>query len=313
MLIASIADLVKEKRLEGISDLRDETDRNGMRIVIELKRDAVPQVVLNHLLTLTQLQTSFSINMLALVDNQSQPKILSLRHILDAYLSYQEEIIVRRTRYDLRKAEERAHLLEGLIIAQDNIDEVVHIIRNSYDNAKQNLMERFGLDDVQAQAICDMRLIALQGLNREKLEAEYKDLETKIAYYKDLLSDPEKIKAVLETELTEIRDKYGDQRQTEIEDVWEDIDDEDLIAEEDCVFTLTHNGYIKRLPTTEYNAQRRGGKGVRAMTTREEDYVETVFAASTHDNILFFTNFGKVYVRKGYKIPRGGAPPGAAI
>ena len=304
MLIASIADLVKEKRLEGISDLRDETDRNGMRIVIELKRDAVPQVVLNHLLTLTQLQTSFSINMLALVDNQSQPKILSLRHILDAYLSYQEEIIVSRTRYDLRKAEERAHLLEGLIIAQDNIDEVVHIIRNSYDNAKQNLMERFGLDDVQAQAICDMRLIALQGLNREKLEAEYKDLETKIAYYKDLLSDPEKIKAVLETELTEIRDKYGDQRQTEIEDVWEDIDDEDLIAEEDCVFTLTHNGYIKRLPTTEYNAQRRGGKGVRAMTTREEDYVETVFAASTHDNILFFTNFGKVYVRKGYKIPR---------
>ena len=303
-LIASIADLVKEKRLEGISDLRDETDRNGMRIVIELKRDAVPQVVLNHLLTLTQLQTSFSINMLALVDNQTQPKILSLRHILDAYLAYQEEIIVRRTKYDLRKAEERAHLLEGLIIAQDNIDEVVHIIRSSYDNAKQNLMERFGLDEVQAQAICDMRLISLQGLNREKLEAEYKELETKIAYYKDLLSDPEKIKAVLETELIEIRDKYGDARNTEIEDVWEDIDDEDLIAEADCVFTLTHNGYIKRLGTAEYNAQKRGGQGVKAMTTREEDYVETVFAASTHDNILFFTNFGKVYVKKGYKIPK---------
>ena len=304
MLIASIADLVKEKRLDGISDLRDETDRNGMRIVVELKRDAVPQVVLNHLLTLTQLQVSFSINMLALVDNQSQPKILSLRHIIDEYLRYQEEIIVRRTKYDLRKAQERAHLLEGLIIAQDNIDEVVHIIRNSYDNAKQNLMDRFGLDDVQAQAICDMRLIALQGLNREKLEAEYKDLETKIAYYQELLASPEMIKAVLETELIEIRDKYGDERKTEIEDVWEDIDDEDLIAEEDCVFTLTHNGYIKRLPTTEYNAQRRGGKGVKAMATREEDYVETVFTASTHDNILFFTNFGKVYLKKGYKIPK---------
>ena len=303
-LIASIADLVKEKRLEGLSDLRDESDRNGMRIVIELKRDAVPQVVLNHLLTMTQLQTSFSINMLALVDDQSQPRILSLRHILDAYLKYQEEIIVRRTKYDLKKAEERAHLLEGLLIAQDNIDEVIRIIRASYDDAKQNLMTRFGLDDIQAQAICDMRLIALQGLNREKLENEYKDLETKIAYYKDLLGDPEKIKAVLKAELIEIRDKYGDERKTEIEDIWEDIDDEDLIAEEDCVFTLTHNGYIKRLPTTEYNAQKRGGKGVKAMSTREEDYVETVFTASTHDNILFFTNLGKVYVRKGYKIPK---------
>ena len=303
-LIASIADLVKEKRLEGLSDLRDESDRNGMRIVIELKRDAVPQVVLNHLLTMTQLQTSFSINMLALVDDQSQPRILSLRHILDAYLKYQEEIIVRRTKYDLKKAEERAHLLEGLLIAQDNIDEVIRIIRSSYDDAKQNLMTRFGLDDIQAQAICDMRLIALQGLNREKLENEYKELETKIAYYKDLLGDPEKIKAVLKAELIEIRDKYGDERKTEIEDIWEDIDDEDLIAEEDCVFTLTHNGYIKRLPTTEYNAQKRGGKGVKAMSTREEDYVETVFTASTHDNILFFTNLGKVYVRKGYKIPK---------
>ena len=303
-LIASIADLVKDKRIEGISDLRDETDRNGMRIVIELKRDAVPQVVLNHLLTLTQLQTSFSINMLALVENQSQPKILSLRHILDEYLKYQEEIIVRRTKYDLRKAQERAHLLEGLLIAQDNIDEVIKIIRASYDSAKQDLMARFGLDEIQAQAICDMRLIALQGLNREKLENEYKELEERIAYYLDLLADDEKIKAVLKKELMEIRDKYGDERQTVIEDVWEDIDDEDLIAEEDCVFTLSHNGYIKRLETSEYNAQKRGGKGVKAMTTRDEDYVETVFAASTHDNILFFTNFGKVYAKKGYKIPK---------
>ena len=303
-LIANIANLVKDKRLEGISDLRDETDRNGMRIVIELKRDAVPQVVLNHLLTMTQLQTTFSINMLALVDNQTQPKILSLRHILDEYLTYQEELIVRRTKYDLKKAQERAHLLEGLIIAQDNIEEVIRIIRNSYDNAKQNLMERFGLDDVQAQAICDMRLIALQGLNREKLENEYNELLQKIEYYKALLEDPEKIKGVLKDELIEVRDKYGDERKTEIEDVWEDIDDEDLIAEEECVFTMTHNGYIKRLEAREYSAQRRGGRGVKAMTTRDEDYVDTVFTSSTHDNILFFTNFGKVYVRKGYRIPR---------
>ena len=303
-LIANIANLVKDKRLEGISDLRDETDRNGMRIVIELKRDAVPQVVLNHLLTMTQLQTSFSINMLALVDNQTQPKILSLRHILDEYLTYQEELIVRRTKYDLKKAQERAHLLEGLIIAQDNIEEVIRIIRNSYDNAKQNLMERFGLDEIQAQAICDMRLIALQGLNREKLENEYNELLQKIEYYKALLEDPEKIKGVLKDELIEVRDKYGDERKTEIEDVWEDIDDEDLIAEEDCVVTLTNNGYIKRMPVTEYKTQRRGGRGVKAMTTRDEDYVDTVFTSSTHDNILFFTNFGKVYVRKGYRIPR---------
>lgn len=303
-LIANIANLVKDKRLEGISDLRDETDRNGMRIVIELKRDAVPQVVLNHLLTMTQLQTSFSINMLALVDNQTQPKILSLRHILDEYLTYQEELIVRRTKYDLKKAQERAHLLEGLIIAQDNIEEVIRIIRNSYDNAKQNLMDRFGLDEIQAQAICDMRLIALQGLNREKLENEYNDLLQKIEYYKSLLEDSEKIKGVLKDELIEVRDKYGDERKTEIEDVWEDIDDEDLIAEEECVFTMTHNGYIKRLEAREYSAQRRGGRGVKAMTTRDEDYVDTVFTSSTHDNILFFTNFGKVYVRKGYRIPR---------
>ena len=305
-LIKNIADQVREKRLEGISDLRDETDRNGMRIVIELKRDANPQVVLNRLFAQTALQSSFSINMLALVNNQTQPKILSLRHILDEYLTFQEEVIVRRTRFDLRKAQERAHLLEGLLIAQDNIDEVIRIIRSSYDNAKQNLMERFHLSDVQAQAICDMRLIALQGLNREKLEQEYKDLEAKIAYYQELLADPEKIKGVLKDELIQLRDKYGDERRTEIQDVEDEIDMEDLIEEEQCVFTLTHGGYIKRLPVSEYRAQGRGGKGIRAMATKEEDYVDTVFTASTHDNILFFTSSGKVFVKKGYNIPEAG-------
>ena len=305
-LIAAIADNVRDKRIEGISDLRDETDRNGMRIVIELKRDANPQVVLNRLLTQTQLQTSFSINMLALVNNQTQPKILNLRHIIDEYLAFQEELIVRRTKYDLRKAEERAHLPQGLLIAQDNIDEVIRIIRSSYDNAKQNLMERFGLSEIQAQAILDMRLKALQGLDREKLENEYRELEERIAYFKELLADPEKIKGVLREELIAIRDKYGDERRTEIQDLEDEIDFEDLIDEEDCVYTLTHNGYIKRLPVSEYRAQGRGGKGVRAMATREEDYVQTVFTASTHDNILFFTNLGKVYVRKGYRIPEAG-------
>ena len=305
-LIKTIADQVHEKRLEGISDMRDETDRNGMRIVIELKRDANPQVVLNRLFAQTALQSSFSINMLALVNNQTQPKILSLRHILDEYLSFQEELIVRRTRFDLKKAEERAHLLEGLLIAQDNIDEVIHIIRASYDNAKERLMERFHLSEVQAQAICDMRLISLQGLNREKLETEYKEIEGKIEYFKSLLADPELIKGVLKDELTAIRDKYGDERITEIQDVEDEIDVEDLIEEEQCVFTLTHEGYIKRLPVTEYRAQGRGGKGIRAMTTKEEDYVESVFTASTHDFILFFTSRGRVYIKKGYTIPEAG-------
>ena len=313
-LIKSISDQVKDKRLEGISDLRDETDRNGMRIVIELKRDANAQVVLNNLLKQTQLQSTFSIIMLALVDDQKQPKILSLRHILDEYIAYQEQIIVRRTRYDLKKAQERAHLLEGLLIAQDNIDEVIHIIRNSYDNAKQRLMERFGLDDVQAQAICDMRLIALQGLNREKLENEYKDLEEKIAYYEQLLGSEEMLRGVLKDELTAIRDKYGDERLTEIQDVFGEIDAEDLIPEEACVYTMSHNGYIKRLPASEYRAQNRGGKGIRAMATREEDYVETVFTASSHDLILFFTSLGRVYSRKGYLIPEASrASRGAPI
>ena len=305
-LIKNIADQVREKRLEGISDLRDESDRNGMRMVIELKRDANPQVVLNRLFAQTALQSSFSINMLALVNNQRQPRILSLRHIIDEYLSFQEDIIVRRTRFDLRKAEERAHLLEGLLIAQDNIDEVIHIIRTSYDNAKQNLMKRFELSEVQAQAICDMRLISLQGLNREKLELEYKELEEKITYLKSLLADPELIKGVLKDELIALRDKYGDKRRTEIQDVVDEIDMEDLIEEEQCVFTLTHGGYIKRLPVSEYRAQGRGGKGVRAMTTKDEDYVETVFTASTHDNILFFTKAGRVYIKKGYNIPEAG-------
>ena len=306
VLIKNIAEQVKDKRLDDISDLRDESDRNGMRIVIELKRDANPQVALNKLFAQTQLQSTFSIINLALVDNQRQPKILSLRHILDEYLTFQEEVITRRTKYDLRKARERAHLLEGLLIAQDNIDEVIHIIRTSYDNAKENLMARFGLDDVQAQAILDMRLKALQGLDREKLQNEYDELEKKIEYLVSLLEDPEKLKGVLKDELLAIADKYGDDRKTEIQDVEDEIDMEDLIAEEECVFTLSHNGYIKRTPAAEYRAQSRGGKGVRGMATREEDYVESVFTASTHDFILFFSSRGQVYVRKGYQIPEAG-------
>ena len=308
MLIKNMADQVEDKRLEGISDIRDETDRNGMRIVIELKRDANPQVVLNRLFAQTQLQTTFAINMLALVEvnGKLQPRILSLRHILDEYIAYQEQIIIRRTKYDLRKAQERAHLLEGLLIAQDNIDEVIHIIRSSYDNAKERLMERFGLDDVQAQAICDMRLIALQGLNREKLEAEYKELEERIAYFNELLASETMLRGVLKDELTAIRDKYGDDRVTEIQDVEDEIDIEDLIEEEQCVFTLTQAGYIKRTPVSEYAAQSKGGMGKKGITTRDEDYVVDVFTASTHDYILFFTDTGKVYRKKGYQIPESG-------
>ncbi len=305
-MIKNIAEQVKDKRLEGISDLRDETDRNGMRVVIELKRDANPQVVLNKLFKQTAMQTNFSIIMLALVDNQKQPKILSLRSILDEYIAFQEQVIVRRTRYDLRKAQERAHLLEGLLIAQDNIDEVIQIIRSSYNDAKDRLMERFGLDDVQAQAICDMRLISLQGLNREKLEAEYKELEEKISYFNQLLSSEEMLKGVLKDELTVIRDKYGDDRITEIQDVEDEIDIEDLIEEEQCVYTLTEGGYIKRTPASEYRLQAKGGKGNKSMSTKEEDCVNTVFTASTHDYILFFTNMGRVYRRKGYQIPASG-------
>ena len=306
MLIKNMADQVEDKRLEGISNIQDETDRNGMRIVIELKRDANPQVVLNRLFAQTQLQSSFAINMLALVQNQSQPKILSLRHIIDEYLAFQEEIIVRRTRYDLKKAQERAHLLEGLLIAQDNIDEVIRIIRTSYDNAKENLMQRFGLDDVQAQAILDMRLKALQGLDREKLQNEYQELEEKIAYYLRVLGDENLVKAILKEELQAISDKYGDDRKTEIQDVEDEIDIEDLIEEEECVFTLTANGYIKRTPVSEYAAQSKGGMGKKGITTRDEDTVVDVFTASTHDYILFFTDTGKVYKKKGYLIPESG-------
>ena len=305
-LIKNIADQVKDKRIDGISDLRDETDRNGMRMVIELKKDANPQVVLNNLFKQTALQSNFSIIMLALVDNQKQPKILSLRQILDEYLKYQEEVLTRRTQYDLRKAQERAHLLEGLLIAQDNIDEVIHIIRSSYDNAKQNLMERFSLDDVQAQAICDMRLIALQGLNREKLEAEYKELEEKIAYYQELLSDETKLRGVLREELVQIRDKFGDDRKTVIQDIEDEIDIEDLIDEETCAFTLSNHGYIKRMPVDTYRTQSRGGRGVNAQNLKEEDYVKSLNIASTHDYILFFTDMGKVHLRKGYQIPEAG-------
>ena len=305
-LIQNISEQVRDKKLDGISGLRDESDRNGMRIVIELKKDANTQVVLNRLFAQTQMQTTFAVNMLALVDNQSQPKILSLRHILDEYLTFQEEIIVRRTKFDLKKALERAHLLEGLLIAEENIDEVIRIIRESYDNAKENLMQRFSLSEVQAQAILDMRLKALQGLEREKLQNEYDELEQRIAYFRELLADPEKVKGVLRDELIAIRDKYGDARKTEIQDIEDDIDIEDLIEEEQCVFTLSHGGNIKRVPVDEYTAQKRGGKGVRAATLRDEDYVDTVFTASTHDYILFFTNRGRCYRKKGYLIPEAG-------
>ena len=305
-LIAAMAEQVRDKRLEGISDIRDETDRNGMRIVIELKKDANPQVVLNRLFAQTQMQITFGVTMLALVNNQQQPKILSLRHMLDEYLAFQEEIITRRTQYDLKKALERQHVLQGLLIAEDNIDEVIKTIRESYDNAKERLMERFSLSEIQAQVVLDMQLKRLQGLEREKLEAEYEEMEKRIAYYRELLSNEEMLKGVLKDELIAIRDKFGDDRKTEIQDVEDEIDIEDLIEEEQCVFTLSHAGYCKRVPASTYRSQKRGGRGVTGMTTKEEDFVEGVFSASTHDYILFFTNLGKVHRRKGYQIPEAG-------
>ena len=305
-LIKNIAEQVKDKRLDGVSDLRDETDRNGMRMVIELKKDANPQVVLNNLFKQTALQSSFGIIMLALVDDQKQPKILSLRQIIDEYLAHQNEILTRRTQYDLRKARERAHLLEGLLIAQDNIDEVIHIIRSAYDDAKIRLMERFSLDDIQAQAILDMRLKALQGLDREKLQNEYDELMERINYYLELLADPEKMKAVLREELIQIRDKFGDKRKTEIQDIEDEIDIEDLIEEETCAFTLSNQGYIKRMPVDTYRTQSRGGRGVNAQNLKDEDYVKSLNIASTHDHILFFTDMGRVHHRKGYQIPEAG-------
>lgn len=305
-LIANMAEQVRDKRLEGISDIRDETDRNGMRVVIELKKDANPQVVLNRLFAQTQMQTTFGVTMLALVNNQQQPKILSLRHMLDEYLAFQEEIITKRTQYDLKKALDRQHVLQGLLIAEDNIDEVIKTIRESYDNAKERLMERFSLSEIQAQVVLDMQLKRLQGLEREKLEGEYAELEKRIEYYRELLSNEEMLKGVLKDELTAIRDKYGDDRLTEIQDVEDEIDIEDLIEEEQCVFTLSHAGYCKRVPASTYRSQKRGGRGVTGMTTKEEDFVEGVFTASTHDYILFFTNLGKVHRRKGYQIPEAG-------
>ena len=306
-LVENIADQVKDKRLEGISGLRDESDgKKGMRIVIELKKDANPQVTLNRLFAQTQMQTTFGVILLALVNNQKQPKILTLRQILDEYIAFQEEVLTRRTQYDLKKAQERAHLLRGLLIAQDNIDEVIRIIRSSYDDAKEKLMERFGLDDVQAQAILDMRLKALQGLDREKLQAEFDELQARIAYYNQLLSDETMLRGVLKEELIQIRDKYGDERRTEIGFAEDDLDIEDLIVEEQCVFTMTANGYIKRTSASEYAAQGKGGMGKKGMATREEDYVNTVFTASTHDWILFFTDKGRVFRKKGYQIAEAG-------
>ena len=305
-LVRKIAEQVRDKRLEGISDLRDESDRIGMRIVIELKKDANPQVVLNNLFKQTALQSSFGIILLALVDDQKQPKILSLRQIIDEYLAFQMEVLTRRTQYDLRKAQERAHLLNGLLIAQDNIDEVIHIIRTAYDDAKQRLMDRFNLDDIQAQAILDMRLKALQGLDREKLQNEYNELMERIHYYEELLADPIKLQGVLREELIAIRDKFGDKRRTEIQDIEDEIDIEDLIEEETCAFTLSNQGYIKRMPVDTYRTQSRGGRGVSAQNLKEEDYVKSLNIASTHDHMLFFTDLGKVHHRKGYQIPEAG-------
>ena len=302
-LIENIAEHVKNKNIEGISGLRDESDREGMRIVIEVKRDANPQVVLNRLFSATAMESTFAVVMLALVHDQKQPKILTLREVLDEYIAHQENVITRRTQYDLKKARERAHLLEGLLIAQENIDEIIKIIRSSYDDAKEKLMERFGLSDVQAQAILEMRLKALQGLEKEKLENEYKELMEKINYYMELLSDEGKLLQVLKEELLAIAQKYGDDRQTEIQPVDDEIDVEDLIEEEDCCYTMSEAGYIKRMPVDTYKSQRRGGRGINAQSLKDEDFVKNLFIASTHDYVLFFTSLGKVHRKKGYLIP----------
>ena len=304
-LIEKIAELVRDKKLEGISDLRDESDREGMRIVIELKRDANPNVVLNNLYKQTQLQDTFGIIMLALVNNE--PKILNLRQVLHYYLEHQKEIIVRRTEFDLRKAEDRAHILEGLKIALDHIDEVISIIRNSKEEsiARERLMTKFGLSEKQAQAILDMRLRRLTGLEREKIDAEYEDLIKEITRLKEILANERLVYQIIREELLDIKDKYGDERRTSIMPSYNDIDFEDMIKEEDVVITLTHFGYIKRLPQDTYKTQRRGGRGITALTTREEDFVEHLFITSTHDTILFFTNEGRVYSLKAYEIPEG--------
>lgn len=303
-LIERIAELVKDKRIEGISDLRDESDRDGMRVVIDLKRDANGNVVLNNLYKNTQMQETFGAIMLAIVNGE--PKTLNLKEILHHYITFQEEVIRRRTTFDLKKAQARAHILEGLHIALDNIDEIIKIIRSAYNDAKSKLMERFGFSDVQAQAILDMRLARLQGLEREKIENELAELMKKIEYYNKVLSEEGLVLTIIKDELTAISEKYGDDRRTEITNVIDEIDIEDLIEEEENVFTMTHFGYIKRLPTSTYRSQRRGGKGITALSTREEDFVETIFTASTHANILFFTNKGRMYRLKGYQIPEAG-------
>ena len=300
-LIEKIAELVKEKKIEGISDIRDESNRQGMRIVIELKRDANAQIVLNRLYKHTQMQESYSMIMLALADGR--PKILNLYEILEEYLKHQKEVVTRRTKYDLKKAEARAHILEGLRIAIDNIDEVIRIIRTSYNDAKQRLMDTFGLSEIQAQSILDMQLRRLQGLEREKIEAEYQELLKKIAYYKQLLADEKMLMGVIKDELLEIKKKYNDKRRTKIVADAEEIDEEDLIAEEKVAITLTHLGYLKRVPADTYKAQKRGGKGVTGLTTRENDFVKNLIITSTHDYLMFFTNMGKAYRIKAYEIP----------
>ncbi len=304
-LIENIANLVKDKRVEGISEIRDESDRiDKVRIVIELKRDARPQVVLNQLFKHTQMQDSFGVIMLALVDGQ--PKVLTLRECLDEYIKHRKTVVLRRTKFELDKAEARAHILEGLRIAIDNIDEVIAIIRSSYDDAKERLMERFGLSDIQAQAILDMQLKRLSGLQREKIEEEYNELMKLIAYLKEVLSSETLVYDIIKTELLEIKDKFGDERLTKIVAAEGEIDIEDLIKEEQTVVALTHFGYIKRMPIDTYKSQRRGGKGITGISTREEDFVKEIFTASTHDTILFFSNKGKMYKLRGYDIPEAG-------
>lgn len=304
-LVENIASLVREKRLEGISDLRDESDRiDRVRIVIELKRDANAQVVLNQLYKNTQMQDTFGIIMLALVNGE--PKILTLRQCLDYYIDHRKTVILRRTQFDLDKALARAHILEGLKIALDNIDEVINIIRNSYDDAKERLMKRFGLSDIQAQAILDMRLKTLSGLQREKIDEEYNELMKLIEYYREVLSSERLVFDIIKKELTEIKEKYGDERKTKIAAAEGEIDVEDLIKEEQSVITSTHFGYIKRMPVDTYKSQKRGGKGITGIATREEDFVKQIFTASTHDIILFFSNKGKLYRLKGYEVPEAG-------
>lgn len=300
-LLEKIGELVKDKRIDGISAIRDESNRNGMRIVIELKKDANPKITLNRLYKHTQLQDNYSMIMIALVDGQ--PRLLNLYEILNEYLKHQKDVVTRRTRFDLGKAEARAHILEGLRIALDNIDEIIKIIRSSYNDARERLMERFGLSEIQAQAILDMRLARLQGLEREKIDAEYEELCKKIAYYKELLADEKMLMGVVKDELLEIKKKYGDKRRTKITASVDDMDEEDLIEEKQVAITLTHLGYLKRIPADTYKTQKRGGKGITGLTTRENDFVTDLIMTSTHDNLMFFTNTGKAHKIKAYEIP----------